>query len=192
MKNLIFIIGVIFLTGCEKYELESNPQLNLNGSWGVVDVKVVIDKVNYGSGVSVLNDTMGTVYGFTVDHINPDGTLVLTQNFNQASEDRRFIENNTTWDFDYNQLRIFENGRNVVVGEYIFTTLPCLYCTKRTVLEWRYKGNLTRYTFSTDTYGAMPSNELILTSQEFVTNIMLGGHTYDKAIISHLVITLHK
>jgi hypothetical protein len=201
MKNLIFIIGVILLTGCEKYELESNPQLNLNGSWGVVDVKVVIDKVNYGSGVSVLNDTMGTVYGFTVDHINSDGTLVLTQNFNRASEDRRFIENNTIWEFDYNRLMIFENGVNVIDNnndsirepkEYIFTTLPCTYCTKRTVLEWDYKGNLTRYTFSTDTYGAMPANELILISQEFVTNIMLGGHTYDKAIISHLVITLHK
>jgi hypothetical protein len=96
---------------------------------------------------------------------------------------------------------IFENGRNVVddngngicePGEYIFATLPCTYCTERTILEWNYLGNKTRYTFSTDTYGAMPANKLTLTSQEFVTNIMLGSHTYDKALISHLVITLHR
>jgi hypothetical protein len=94
---------------------------------------------------------------------------------------------------------IFENGVSVVDSdndgnrepkEYIFTTFPCTYCTKKTIIEWNYRGNKTRYQFSTDTYGAMPSNELILTSQEFVTNIMLGGHTYDKALISHLVITL--
>ena len=53
-------------------------------------------------------------------------------------------------------------------------------------------GEKTRYTFSIDTYGAMPSNTLKLTSQGFFTNILIGGNQYDKAIESHLEITLHR
>lgn len=197
MKKLILLVIIPLIYGCEKYELESNPQLMLNGRWKVTDVKVVMNEVDY----STFNNTMGAVSSFSVHHINPNGTLVLTQNFDETSIDRRFIENNTIWEFDYNRLMIFENGRNVVDDngdgicepkEYIFATLPCTYCTKRTILEWNYLGIKTRYTFLTDTYGAMPSNELILTSQEFVSNIMLGGNTYNKALISHLVITLHR
>ena len=39
MKNLIFIIGVILLTGCEKYELESPPKLT-GGKWILTDYDV--------------------------------------------------------------------------------------------------------------------------------------------------------
>ena len=53
-------------------------------------------------------------------------------------------------------------------------------------------GNDNRYTFSIDTYGAMPSNVLKLTSQTFYTNIMVNNNQYDKAIVSHLEITLHR
>jgi len=192
MKKLILILIAFTLFGCEKYELPSNPRLNLNGRWDVVKVKVVIDKVNYGSNVEVLSEIEASVSNFYVSRINADGTLILTQEFNKTSVDRRFNINKTRWDFDYNRLIIFEDGQNVTNGGYIFTTLPCTYCTKQTVLEWDYLGAKTRYTFDIDTYGAMPANQLILTSQQFVTNIMLNGNTYDKAVISHLEITFHK
>lgn len=192
MKKLILILITFTLFGCEKYELPSNPRLNLNGRWDVVKVKVVIDKVNYGSDVKILSDDEAAVSNFYVSRVNGDGTLILTQNFNETSIDKRFNIDKTNWEFDYNKLMIFEDGKNVTKGGYIFTTLPCTYCTKQTVLEWDYLGSKTRYTFDIDTYGAMPSNELILTSQQFVTNIMLNGNTYDKAVISHLEITFHK
>jgi len=38
----------------------------------------------------------------------------------------------------------------------------------------------------------MPSNVLKLTSQTFYTNIMVNNNQYDKAIVSHLEITLHR
>jgi len=38
----------------------------------------------------------------------------------------------------------------------------------------------------------MPANKLVLTSQTFYTNITLGSNVYDKAIVSHLEITLHR
>ena len=193
MKKLLLILLIPTLFGCEKIGFPSNPQLNLNGRWDVVDIDVIIDKVNYGSQVSVISDNEAAISNFYVDHINSDGTLVLTQKIKETSVDKRFMVNKTRWDFEYNRLYIYENNINVINnGSYIYATLPCTYCTTQTILEWDYMGSKTRYTFSIDTYGAMPGNVLKLTSQSFVTNIMINNNSYDKAIISHLVITLHK
>jgi hypothetical protein len=191
MRKLL-IIPLFLLLGCEIYEQPSNPQLNLNGRWNVVKIKVVIDKVNFNSHVTVLSENVASVSNFYVKQINNDGTLLLSQDFNGTSVDRRFDIDKTTWDFQYNQLRIYENTKNVVKNDYIFVEFPCTYCKKNTVMEWDYMGYKTRYTFLTDTYGAMPSNEMVLTSQSFFTTIKLGGNTYDKAIESHLEITFHK
>jgi hypothetical protein len=192
MKKLILILITFTLFGCEKYELPSNPMLNLNGRWDVVKVKVVIDKVNFNSHVTVVSENEASVSDFYVKQILNDSTLLLSQDFKNSSIDRRFSVNKTTWSFEYNQLRIYENNQNVVKDDYIFVGFPCTYCTKNTIMEWGYFGNKTRYTFSIDTYGAMPSNELLLTSQSFFTSIKLGNNVYDKAIESHLEITLHK
>lgn len=192
MKKILLLLLVVSLVSCQKYEDFSNPQLNINGRWDVVKVKVVIDKVNFNSHVTVLSENIAAVTNFYVKKINNDGTLLLSQDFNSTSVDRRFDIDKTTWDFQYNQLRIYENNKNMVNDDYIFVGFPCTYCTKNTIMEWDYMGNKTRYTFSNDTYGAMPSNEMILTSQSFYTNIKLGNNTYDKAIESHLEITLHR
>jgi hypothetical protein len=173
---------------------ESNPQLNINGGWDVIKIEVKIDKVNYGGKIDSFPPNMNeaSISSFYVNKINSDGTLSLSQNYDEVSVDKRFNLIKTNWKFENNKLTIYENNVNVTKGGYIFITFPCSYCTKQTVLEWDYMGSKTRYTFNVDTYGAMPANELILTSQQFVTNILLNGNTYDKALISHLLITFHR
>jgi hypothetical protein len=192
MKKLIFFIISLTSLSCQKYDEISNPQLNLNGRWDVVKVKVLIDKVNFSSHVTVLSESEASVGNFYVKQILKDGTLLLSQDFKGTPIDKRFSVDKTTWDFQYNQLRIYEDNQNITNNDYIFVDFPCTYCTKKTIMEWNYLGGETRYTFLYDTYGAMPSNELILTSQSFYTDIKLGSNTYDKAIESHLEITLHK
>ena len=196
MRKISLFISLILLFGCEKYELPTNPQSQLNGRWDVVKIKVVIDKVNFNIHVTVLSETEAAVNNFYIKQVLNDTTLLLGQDFNNTSVDKRFDIDKTTWSFENNQLRIYENNQNVVKGasidNYIFATFPCNYCKENAVLEWDYLGSKTRYTFDTDTYGAMPANKLVLTSQTFYTNIKLGSNVYDKAIESHLEITLHR
>ena len=188
MRKLISILVVFTLFGCEKYELPSNPMLNLNGRWDVIKIRVVIDKVNYGSQVKVLNEDRASVSNFFVTGVTANNELLLSQEFEKILINRRFDIATTKWVFDYNKLRIIDD----VSDEWMYVWFPCTYCTKRTVIECDYNGQKTRYTFNVDTYGAMPANELILSSQTFFTNIMVGGNQYDKAIESHLEITMQK
>jgi len=187
MKKL-FIIFLFLIFGCEVYEEPSNPQLNLNGRWDVVDIDVIIDKVNYNSDVIVTNEEQASVSNFFVVGVNENGDLILTQDFEGTIINRRFDESSTQWEFDYH---------NLIIGDHISTEMmdvwfPCTYCTEQTIIETDYMGEKTRYTFTIDTYGAMPSNVLKLTSQVFYTNILIDGNQYDKAIESHLEITLHR
>lgn len=190
MKKVFYLVFFLIfgLFGCEKYEEMSNPQLNLNGRWSVVDIDVVITKVNYNSEVYVLDDSKATVSNFYVSSVDPDGNLILSQDYDSVIINRRFDESSTEWEFDYYNLLISDG----VGSESMMINFPCTYCTEQTIIETDYKGHKTRYTFDVDTYGAMPSNVLKLTSQVFYTNILIGGNQYDKAIESHLEITLHR
>ena len=195
MRKISLFISLILLFGCEKYVgTKSNPQLNINGGWDVIKIELVIDKVNFNGKINPFPPYMdeASISSFYVNKINSDGTLTLSQNYDEVSVDKRFNVNKTNWKFDYNQLTIYENLKNVTKDDYIFITFPCSYCTKQTVLEWDYMGSKTRYTFEIDTYGAMPANKLTLTSQPFITNILYNGNTYDKALTSHLVITFDR
>lgn len=188
MKKLLVLLFVSLFWGCEKYELPSNPKLNLNGRWDVVKIKVVIDKVNYDSQVKVLNENRASVSNFYVTGITPNNELLLSQDFEKTLINRRFDISTTKWEFDGSNLRIKDD----VSDEWMEVWLPCNYCTKQTIIETDFMGQKTRYTFDLDTYGSMPSNTLVLTSQTFFTNIMIGGNQFDKAIESHLEITLHR
>ena len=188
INTFLWIITVLLSVSCEKYELESNPQLNLNGRWDVVDIDVVIDKVNYESEVTVLTEDQASVGSFFVTGIDQHGNLLLSQDFENTIINRRFDVETTQWEFDYYDLRITDG----LSDEWIPVDFPCVYCTEMTTIETDYMGEKTRYTFSIDTYGAMPSNVLKLTSQVFYTNILINGNQYDKAIESHLEITLHR
>jgi len=188
MKKLILLLFLPLFWGCEKYELPSNPQLNLNGRWDVVKIKVVIDKVNFDSKVRVLSEDRASVSNFLVTGTTPNNELLLSQEFEKTIINRRFDISTTQWSFDYHNLKIKDD----VSEETMWVDLPCTYCTKQTILETDYMGQKTRYTFEVDTYGSMPSNTLVLTSQTFFTDIKVGGNQYDKAIESHLEITLHR
>ena len=178
----------LFFVGCEKYELPSDPSLNLNGRWDVVNIQVVIDKVNYNGDVVVLNSDRASVSSFFVSGVNQNNQLILSQNYNNVLINKRFDVTKTKWEFDGKILKIKDNDPEMS----FWVEFPCRYCEEKTTMEMTHQGELVRYTFDVDTYGAMPANKLVLTSQPFYTNVTIGGNQYDKAIISHLEITFHR
>ena len=186
--KIVILLISMFLFGCEKYVQPSNPQLNINGRWDVVDVNVVIDKVNYDSELTILNQDQACVSSFLVSGVNKNNQLVLTQDFKNTLINRRFDIKTTQWEFDYFKLRVKDQYGDT----WMNVDFPCTYCKEVTTFETDYNGEKTRYTFSGDTYGAMPSNVLKLTSQTFYTNIFVGSNRYDKAIIAHLEVTLQR
>lgn len=64
MKKILLLLLIFSFVSCQKYDEISNPQLNINGRWDVVKVKVVIDKVNFNSHVTVLSERCGRSYQF--------------------------------------------------------------------------------------------------------------------------------
>ena len=178
MKNILFLLSLLItLVGCEKYELTSDPQLNLNGWWDVVEVKLVIDEVNSDKQVEISQEEQATVGNYTIVETNIDGYVTITSNFDGTDIEKRFDVNYTQWEFDYGMLRITDSLGDI----YTNITFPCTYCTEYTIFEIGGL-NENRYTFSIDTYGAMPANQLKISSNTFVTEY----------ITSHLEITLHR
>jgi hypothetical protein len=101
MRKIILFLVVFTLFGCEKYELPSNPQLNLNGRWDVIKIRVVIDKVNYGSQVKVLNENRASVSNFFVTGVTSNNEILLSQEFEKVLINIRFDVSTTKWVFDY-------------------------------------------------------------------------------------------
>ena len=182
MKNILFLLSLLItLVGCEKYELTSDPQLNLNGWWDVAEVNLVISQVNSDKQVIVSQEEQATVGNYTIIETNSDEYITIINNFSGTDIKRRFDVYHTQWEFDYGSLRVIDS-----IGEQTTTVdFPCTYCTEASVMEiGDFSEN--RYTFSIDTYGAMPSNKLTLTSEEFITN------NNGIQIESYLVIILHR
>lgn len=190
MKNLFYFL-LLFVFGCEVYEEPSNPQLNLNGRWDVVDIRVFAQDMYSEpprfNRINVTNDDIASVGSFNMVGSTEDGFLILTQDFENTSLNRRFDVNNTIWEFDYYDLIV----RDSLDVKSFPIDFRCQSCTKQTKLNF-LTGSETNYTFSIDTYGAMPSNELILTSQVFYTDIFTSNGQFDKAVRAKLEIILHR
>lgn len=195
MKNLIYLF-VLLLFSCEIYEEPSNPQLNLNGRWNVATISVWARSTYNGNPnreeydrIPVTNSDMAVVGAFQIQRISEEeNVIVLTQDFENAPIQRRFDLENTIWEFDYYDL--------IINDQFSFQKLSiddqwCQYCTKPSKIEF-FDQDKTLYTFSIDTYGAMPANVLVLTSQPFYTDIFLSNGQFDRAIECHLQITLHR
>ena len=193
MKNLIFIIGVVLLTGCEKYELESNPVTYMGGEeWIFVDYDIVI--VSSQSEVQIIKNDTICINSFSNQSTVSGGTL-MSQNYNSTSKSRRFIRNKTKWEFDGYYLYCEWSdgpGNQVPSHDPFWVTYPTngLYTnySRMSILD-QTLGLKTDYTFKTNNIGVAPPNELILVSPEIVTDLYLSNGAREKAVTVKVVLT---
>jgi len=102
MKRFLVFLLIPILFGCEKYELESPPNLG-GGKWIFTNYEITIisthPNVNSLSSNNIVkNDTI------CINNINEQsfisGGILMEENYESTQKDRRFIKGRTTWEFD--------------------------------------------------------------------------------------------
>ena len=184
MKNLIFIIGVILLTGCEKYELESPPKLT-GGKWILTDYDITV--TSSISNVTVHKTDTVCITSFSLQQVTDSG-VVMEQDYDATAEDRRFIKGRTTWEFDSNDKQLYCNYTQmpgVPRPEPFFVNLS-LYDKNLEILNTT-NGAVTNYTYRANDVGY--PRTLTLLSPPIVTDLYMSNGTRDKA--ATVRITLH-
>jgi hypothetical protein len=185
MKKLLFLLLIPLLFGCEMYMEPTNPQLNLNGEWKIVDI---ID--TYSENLQIVNDDFYAVSPFVVKSIN-NGQWII-QNDTTDIHPCYFYKKGYVWEFDYNQL-ILKNDRGEKNGIYYVGFFNNVYNSNYFKLDDKITGVEMGgvWQFATNfTYGSFPSNVLYITVPEIEFSIDGSERSYDRLINQNITITL--
>ena len=190
MRKISLFIPLILLFGCEKYlgnESSITPP-SVAGEWKFTDYYVT--KISEISPSDIISNDTICINSFSNQSVVSGGKSVLMkQNYNSTAEDRRFIKNQTLWDFDgptgstYFPLLINKTNIDCYVK---FPNYMEKEYTKMSISN--NKGYVTNYNFFTSAVGANYSNKLTLTSPVISTDLYLSNNSRQKAI--DVVITL--
>lgn len=187
MKTLYFILLSLFFIGCERYDVISQP--SVAGKWIFTSYKVT-PLHNYPG--LIVNTTSDTICVNSFGHQTlSNGNIILKQNYNTTSPDRRFIKGQTIWEFDgpsqstYFPLLINHLNENTwaifnkpyMEKEYVDLTVN----NERT-------GVMTEYTFIASGMGQNYSKRLTLTSPTISTDLYYSDGTRMKSV--DVVVTL--
>lgn len=183
MKKLLFLLLTLILFGCEMYTEESNPQLNLNGPWRIINIQA-----DYSDNVTVINGDFYAISPLVVISTSTDGWLV--QNDTTGVEACKFYKNGYVWEFDYNQL-IIKNDKDEIVGWYYFSLKSQFYSPGDFLLTNKNSGTSVggKWHFSCEASGSIPANDLWITVPEIEFN--LGGPERSQERFVTQKITLH-
>jgi hypothetical protein len=183
MTKFFTLLLFIFLSfGCQKYEIVSPPNLT-GGKW--VFTGYDISLVSAISPVKIIKNDTICINTFNNQNFI-SGDVLMKQNYNNTSIDRRFIKGVTTWEFDgTSQATRFPLYVDYVrmVGsvkpDNIYATLNQYY--DRIEVMNMINGSTTNYTIS-NTQNMGYSNTLTLLSPPIVTDLYLSDGTRDKAV----------
>ncbi len=193
MKTLFYVLIMVFLMGCEKYEEVSEPILYMGGGkWVFIDYDVVI--VSSESEVQVIKNDTICINSFN-DQSTVSGGTLMSQNYEKTAKSRRFIKNQTQWEFDGYHLFcewLNQPGGQKPSHEPFWVSYPTngLYVnyTRMSILD-QTLGLKTDYSFKTNNVGVAPPNQLILISPEIVTDLYLSNGTREKAVTVKVILT---
>jgi hypothetical protein len=176
---LILLIAPLFW-GCEKYEMISEP--SISGRWIFTDYQIV--KISSISPIDIIKTDTICINAFNNQSF-VSGGIIMKQNYNQTSPDRRFVIGDI-WEFDgapqatSYDLYVTNNTRSDQLKAdfprpYLANEYSDLYVKNLTT------GSYTSYTFSTDAMGSL-AKKLTLTSTPITTDLYLSTGMRDKAV----------
>jgi hypothetical protein len=183
-KFLFFLLLVPFLFGCETYEDYSNPQLNINGSWRIINVQA-----DYSDDVKVENGDYFAVSPLIVLSSGNNGWLV--QNDTTDISPCYFYKNGYRWDFDYNNL-ILKNDRGQIIAKYYVSFGNTFYNPGDFTLTDQYTnqpiGGVFHMTFNAN--GVMPASDLWITVPVIEFNLSGPERSMDRFISQEITLKL--
>lgn len=185
MKKLLILLALIpFLFGCEVYEDYSNPQLNINGDWRIINVQS-----DYSDGVRILNADFFAVSPLVVVETTDDGWVV--RNDTTGIHPCYFYKTGYHWEFDYNEL-IIKNDRDQIIGEYYVSFGNTYYNPGDFTLEDKQTGQFIAGNFhiTFNANGAMPASDLWITVPEIEFNISGAERSMDRFITQEITLLL--
>lgn len=196
MKKLFLILLITpLLCGCEKYEMVSEP--SVAGKWYFDDYRVTIVRSINGERDQRRDDNIEVIKTDTICINNfgeqsfVSGKILMKQNYNKTSVDRRFIKGVTTWDFDGpSQSTFFPLIINNNLNDEIYAKFPKPYLPNKygeyiqtsMVVSDYSSGNDTNYTFTTDKFGTGYSRVMTITSPNISTDLYLNSGQREKAL----------
>jgi hypothetical protein len=194
MKKLLLILFVLPFLGCEKFELPSEP--SVAGKWYFDDYRVTIVRSINGERDPRRDDNIEVIKTDTICINNfgeqsfVSGGILMRQNYNKTSVDRRFIRGITTWDFDGPSQSTFfplliNNLNDEIYAKFPKPYLPNKYgeyIQTSMVVSNYSNGSETDYTFTTDKFGAGYSRVMTITSPNISTDLYLSSGQREKAL----------
>ena len=202
MKKLLLILLITPLFwGCEKVEFISEP--SVAGKWYFDDYRVTIVRSVNGERDQRRDDNIEVIKTDTICINNfgeqsfVSGMVLMKQNYNKTSVDRRFIKGVTTWDFDgpsqstFFPLIINNNLNGETYAKFPKPYLPNKYgeyIQTSMVVSNYSNGNETDYTFTTDKFGAGYSRVMTITSPNISTDLYLSSGQREKAVTAFVTL----
>ena len=175
---------LLFLSGCEVYELQSPPKLT-GGKWVLTDYEISVNSSI--SDVKVIKTDTVCISLFNLQQIDGNN-LILKQDFNRTAVDRRFVRGKTTWEFDSNNTELYCNYIQMLgkVRPDPFWVNLSLVNNNLKVMNTS-NGSVTNFTYRTNDVGY--PRTLTLLSPPIITDLYMSNGTRDKAVT--VVITLY-
>lgn len=185
MKKILYLLMFIpHLFGCEYYEEQSNPQLNVNGEWRIINIQA-----DYSDNVQVINSEYFAVSPLVVMETTENGWIVQhdTTNIHPCL----FYKNGYRWEFDYNNL-IIKNDMDQIIGEYFISFGDTYYNPGDFKLTDQYSGQSIAGNFhlSFNANGANPASDLWITVPEIEFNLGGAERSVDRFITQEITLLL--
>jgi hypothetical protein len=185
MKKLL-LFSTLLLSGCQVYEFPNETPRLTGGKWIMNDYDIVV--INSISTVTpIKNDTI-CINSFNNQSFI-SGNILMKQNYNQTSKDRRFIKNKTTWEFDGNNTQLYcDYLQNVGTNRPEPFWINLHPSQNRLEVLNTTNGGSTNYTFETNLIGAAYPTTLTLLSPVISTDLYLSNGSRAKAVDVRIVL----
>lgn len=187
MKKLLFLLLTLILFGCEMYTEESNPQLNLNGRWKIIQIIP-----NWDKEVILINKDSIIQAPYSVDSIDIDGNMMLKNGI--PGSPCFSYKLGYVWEFDYcnlilqnNMGKILYNYRYGSHGSYVYN--PNDFDLYDKVTDGEIPG-IWHITPLDATFGSMPASDISITVPTIYFNLESSGRTFDRFVLQGITLIL--